>query len=118
LSVGDAFGECLFNDEQAIELRLVPPPRWPTTDDTEMAVAIVDILRRHERIDEDRLADASAGRFSADPFRGYGPGAIDILTAIRAGQPWDVVAGAAFGEGVDGQWISDACGAARCLLRG
>jgi ADP-ribosylglycohydrolase len=70
LSVGDAFGECLFGDEQAIELRLVPPPRWPTTDDTEMAVAIVDVLRRHERIDEDRLADAFAGRFSADPFRG------------------------------------------------
>jgi ADP-ribosylglycohydrolase len=97
LSVGDAFGECLFGDEQAIELRLVPPPRWSTTDDTEMAVAIVDVLRRHERIDEDRLADAFAGRFSADPFRGYGLGAIDILTGIRAGQPWDVVAGAAFG---------------------
>lgn len=38
LSVGDAFGECLFHDQQAIELRLVPPPRWVTTDDTEMAV--------------------------------------------------------------------------------
>jgi ADP-ribosylglycohydrolase len=81
---------------QAIELRLVPPPRWVTTDDTEMAVAIVDVLRRHERIEEDRLADAFARRFAADPYRGYGPGAIEILLEIRAGKPWSEAAGAAF----------------------
>jgi len=53
-------------------------PRWETTDDTEMAIAIVDVLRRHEGIDEDRLAEAFAARFAADPSRGYGPGAVQI----------------------------------------
>lgn len=67
LSVGDAFGECLFHDQQAIELRLVPPPRWVTTDDTEMAVAVVDVLRRHGRIEEDALANAFARRHAVDP---------------------------------------------------
>jgi ADP-ribosylglycohydrolase len=50
LSVGDAFGECLFEDPQGIDLRLLPRPRWLTTDDTEMAIAIVDVLERHERM--------------------------------------------------------------------
>jgi ADP-ribosylglycohydrolase len=62
-----------------------------------MAIAIVDVLRRHEGIDEDRLADAFAGRFSADPFRGYGPGAIQILEQISGGKHWWDAARAAFG---------------------
>jgi ADP-ribosylglycohydrolase len=97
LSVGDAFGECLFHDRQAIELRLVPPPRWVTTDDTEMAVAVVDVLRRHGRIEEDALAIAFARRHAVDPYRGYGPAAYDILRAIHFGQSWKEAAGEAFG---------------------
>ena len=97
LSVGDGFGESLFMDQQAIELQLVPPPRWPTTDDTEMAVAIVDVLRRHKAVHEDALALAFAQRHAADPFRGYGPGAHATLKEIHAGRPWREVAGEAFG---------------------
>jgi ADP-ribosylglycohydrolase len=84
-------------DEERIELRVVPRPRWPTTDDTEMAVAIVDVLRRHERIEEDRLATAFAGRFAADPYRGYGPGARHVLDGIGCGRSWSEAAGGAFG---------------------
>jgi ADP-ribosylglycohydrolase len=62
-----------------------------------MAIAIVDVLRRHERIDEDRLALAFARRYVADPFRGYGPGAHEILSEIHSGRPWRDVAGEAFG---------------------
>jgi ADP-ribosylglycohydrolase len=97
LSIGDAFGECLFHDEQAIELRLVPPPRWVTTDDTEMAIAVVDVLRRHGGVEQDALASAFAGRHAVDPYRGYGPAAHDILHAIHSGRSWKEVAGEAFG---------------------
>lgn len=97
LSVGDAFGERLFTDQEAIESRRLPPARWTTTDDTEMAIAIVDVLARHERIDEDSLALAFARRHAADPYRGYGPGAHGILQEIHAGRPWKDAAGAAFG---------------------
>jgi ADP-ribosylglycohydrolase len=97
LSVGDAFGECLFEDQQGIDLRLLPPPRWITTDDTEMAIAIVDVLSRHGGIDEDRLATAFARRHARDPYRGYGPGAREILSEINAGRHWREVAGEAFG---------------------
>jgi ADP-ribosylglycohydrolase len=99
LSVGDAFGESLFFGDRLIETRTEPAAPWPTTDDTEMAVAIVDILRRAGRIDEDALARAFAGRFEADPFRGYGSGARAVLVQISAGRPWSEAAGEAFGGG-------------------
>jgi len=72
-------------------------PRWETTDDTEMAIAIVDVLRRHEGIDEDRLAEAFAARFAADPSRGYGPGAVQILEKMNRGLHWRAAATTAFG---------------------
>ena len=97
LSVGDAFGECLFHDQQGIEVRLVPPPRWVTTDDTEMAIAVVDVLRRHGAIEEEALANAFARRHSVDPYRGYGPGAHDVLRAIHSGRSWKDAAAEAFG---------------------
>jgi ADP-ribosylglycohydrolase len=97
LSVGDAFGERLFFDQDAIDERREPPGRWRTTDDTEMAVAIVDVLRREGRIAEEALARAFARRYQADPYRGYGPGASAVLSQIGAGLPWHEAARAAFG---------------------
>jgi ADP-ribosylglycohydrolase len=83
-----------FHDEQAIELRLVPPPRWVTSDDTEMAVAVVDVLRRHGGIEQGALASAFAGHHAVDPYRGCGPAAHDILHAMtgREGIPDDWLA--------------------------
>ena len=97
LSVGDAFGERLFLNPEAIKARRLPVPRWETTDDTEMATAIVDVLRRHASIDEDRLAEAFAARFAADPSRGYGPGAVQILEQMSRGLHWRAAAATAFG---------------------
>ena len=97
LSVGDAFGERLFLDEDSIEARREPHGRWRTTDDTEMAIAIVDALRRDARIVEDTLARAFAGRFQVDPYRGYGPGARVVLMNIGGGIDWQEAARAAFG---------------------
>lgn len=104
LSTGDAFGERFFlpfgNEELAlyqIENRGFPRPPWRTTDDTEMATAIVDVLGAVGRIDQDRLARAFALRYRRDPARGYGAGAHDILAAIGRGEPWRDVSRAAFG---------------------
>ena len=97
LSVGDAFGERLFANQEAIDHRRLPPPRWATTDDTEMAIAVVDVLRRHECIKEDRLALAFARRFVRDPYRGYGPNVQFVLNDIHGGRPWREVAQEAFG---------------------
>ncbi|WP_370950362.1 ADP-ribosylglycohydrolase family protein [Amycolatopsis sp. cg5] len=79
---------------------MVKPPSgpWEWTDDTEMACTLVAELRDHGRIDRDRLAKAFADR--CEPYRGYGPGAVVILHAIRDGVPWREAAGAAFhGQG-------------------
>ena len=62
-----------------------------------MAIAIVDVLRCHGSIEEDRLAEAFAARFAADPSRGYGPGAVQILERISSGLHWRAAAATAFG---------------------
>lgn len=99
LSVGDAFGEHFFrvpNVELLIAERALPFPRWRYTDDTEMALAIVDVLDRHGAIDADDLAACFARRYQANPSRGYGSTAHQILQAIGAGDSWQAAAGRAF----------------------
>jgi ADP-ribosylglycohydrolase len=99
LSVGDGFGERFFDGHAFgwIAARTEPPSPWGTTDDTEMATAIVDVLERRKHIDRDLLARAFARRFAVDPMRGYGAGARQILQAIHEGTPWAKAAGDAFG---------------------
>jgi ADP-ribosylglycohydrolase len=101
LSVGDAFGQRFFRVpgtvSSVLAARSVPPAPWRYTDDTEMALAVTEVLRRHGRIEQDRLAEVFARRYRADPHRGYGFTAHDILTAIGAGKPWRRAARGAFG---------------------
>ncbi|SDZ07773.1 ADP-ribosylglycohydrolase [Amycolatopsis xylanica] len=101
LSVGDALGAQFFVPGRSLpELQAGRPPAapWPWTDDTEMACTLVAELRDHGEIDRDRLARGFADR--CEPYRGYGPGAVVILHAIRDGVPWREAAGAAFqGQG-------------------
>jgi ADP-ribosylglycohydrolase len=91
LSVGDAFGERFFGVEEhvaaLVERRATPGGRrWPYTDDTEMALSIVDQLDRAGAIDQDALAAAFAHRMQ--PGRGYGAGAYRVLMNIREGGDW------------------------------
>jgi ADP-ribosylglycohydrolase len=99
LAIGDAFGEMFaFNCSSApqrVERGLMAGP-WFHTDDTEMALAIYDVLRRKGRIDPDDLALQFAERFRKDPDRGYGTMARVILRAILSGQSWRDAAAAAF----------------------
>lgn len=93
LAVGDAFGETLFGHPERVAprvaKRLLEPRRpWRWTDDTAMALSIVEILARHQQIDTDGLAEAFARRWAADPHRGYGQGAFNLLTRISHGASW------------------------------
>lgn len=101
LSVGDAFGESFVASsstvEQLIEARAFPRAPWRWTDDTAMAVAVVEVLSQHGRIDTDALANAFARHYADDPERGYGPGAFKLLHSLCLGVPWREASGQAFG---------------------
>lgn len=88
LSVGDALGQRFFvpESEWRIEQREVPPAPWRYTDDTEMALSIVETLWRYGNIDPDALAQGFARRYN--PSRGYGLGAHGLLRSLQLGADW------------------------------
>ena len=106
LSVGDALGArwegAAFNPlrltmEIAAEDGVA---RW--TDDTQMALSVVDELRARGTIESDALAAAFARRY--EPWRGYGPGMHALLPALRDGGDWRALAerifpGGSYGNG-------------------
>lgn len=99
LSLGDAFGERFFHctvDEfhHRIAKRSDPPLPWRWTDDTQMAVSIVEQLFQNGGIDQDALAQAFARRL--DDRRGYGGGALRLLLSIARGRPWRETAAGLF----------------------
>ena len=98
LSVGDAFGERFFWPPETviplIEARAIAAPPWRYTDDTEMALSVVEQLEERGAIDQDDLAARFAHRM--DLSRGYGQGAYEILSGIREGRPWRSVSRNAF----------------------
>lgn len=99
LSLGDAFCAQFFRHnvyERHFAPRSAPPGPWSYTDDTEMALAIVEVLARHGTVDQYDLATTFAHRYVADIYRGYGPAAHGILQAIHDGTPWRNVSYAVF----------------------
>jgi ADP-ribosylglycohydrolase len=94
LSVGDAFGERFFVDPQQVDEliagRVLSPAPWRYTDDTEMALSIVSILRQFGRIEQDRLAASFSRRY--DSSRGYGPAMHSLLDWIGRGVDWRILA--------------------------
>lgn len=90
LSVGDSLGEKFFFEGSLamIARRATPVGFWHTTDDTEMAISIVDVLERRHQIDQDELAMFFARRYARDPARGYGGGASRLLRGIAEGGHW------------------------------
>lgn len=99
LAVGDGFGEKFFGDpEEVLPLiarQVVPPSPWRYTDDTEMALSIVDVLKEHGSIDQDLLATRFAKRM--DLTRGYGQGAYEVLKGVLAGRSWRALSRSGFG---------------------
>lgn len=107
LSVGDAFGERFFvgDDGRARDLisrRVLPDGPWRWTDDTAMAVSIVDELLGDGSIDPGRLARRFARRYAAEPARGYGRGTHEALGAIAGGMRWERANRLKFADGSRG----------------
>ena len=107
LSCGDAFGECFFamtlaEMRASVTERRLPKGSWPVTDDTLMAVSIVDILRRHGTIRAAALALHFANLY--DPTRGYGGAMHDLLPGflLHDGERWREESDALFGG--QGSW--------------
>ena len=101
LGLGDALGEMLsYRSDNALS-RLVngelPAGPWFHTDDTEMAISIVAVLKSHGEINQDALARRFARRFERDPDRGYGSMTRIQLREINAGAKWREMAANAFG---------------------
>lgn len=99
LSIGDAFGQQFFHPgvvEMATDENLPTPP-WNYTDDTEMAVCVLQELERCGEIQQDCLATRFAERHASDPNRGYGAGAWSLLYEIAAGGDWRIASRELFG---------------------
>ena len=106
LSVGDAFGEQFLHAGPATRAeiygrRLTPGgARWQWTDDTAMALSIVEVLAARGTVDPNELAAAFARRYAVDPGRGYGGGAHQVLAELVSGTSYEVAARALFhGQG-------------------
>lgn len=106
LAVGDAFGEQFFDrpyDADVGRHELLPAP-WPWTDDTHMALSIVDTLFDRSRIDQMLLVERFVRRYTEDPERGYGTTTARVLKAVSDGATWQdeartVASGGSFGNG-------------------
>jgi ADP-ribosylglycohydrolase len=101
LGLGDALGEMLSYQAHAAPQRLaenhLPAGPWFHTDDTEMAISIVAVLKSHGHLHQDALAKRFARRFERDPERGYGKMTRIQMRQIMAGAKWRDTAASAFG---------------------
>ncbi|MFO0978231.1 MAG: ADP-ribosylglycohydrolase family protein [Planctomycetaceae bacterium] len=85
LSLGDAFGQRFFFAwvlENATEENLPQGP-WTFTDDTEMAIGLIQHLKAKRTVVQDELVRIFAERYIADPGRGYGEGAAKLRRPER-----------------------------------
>lgn len=96
LAIGDALGKnlafCNSFRADVDEVFALPEPPWTYTDDTIMAMSIVECLETHGRIVQDDLAERFASKFRAEPDRGYGSVAYWILSELARGNPWRGIA--------------------------
>jgi ADP-ribosylglycohydrolase len=90
LSVVDAFGERFFGPPaeslRRITARELAAPPWSYTDDTEMALSIVEVLLDKGVVDQDLLASRFAERMQVG--RGYGQGTYTLLCGVKEGRAW------------------------------
>ncbi len=100
LSIGDAFGELFYSQNpDLIENHLLPTGPWRWTDDTHMALSIIEVLKLHGRIHQEALAQCFARRHHEEPWRGYAGGAHRLLTHLHSGARWQEEAPALFSGG-------------------
>jgi hypothetical protein len=104
LAIGDGIGEMMFSrPDRAYEMIMreeLPAGPWWHTDDTEMAISIVEVLRLLGEVHQNALARQFMSHFERDPDRGYGSGARRQLRMMLEGVEWRVTSREAFsGQG-------------------
>ncbi|MCA9182405.1 MAG: ADP-ribosylglycohydrolase family protein, partial [Planctomycetales bacterium] len=110
LSIGDALGAALgegVSTEAAgaeADHGALPGTPWQWTDDTHMALSVVEVLLNYGEIYEDALAERFAQRYSEEPYRCYGEGAAWLLRQYADGESWrelakEVFQGGSYGNG-------------------
>ncbi len=101
LAIGDGIGEMMFSRPDKAHRMIMendlPAGPWWHTDDTEMAISIVEVLRLLGAVNQDALARQFAWRYEREPDRGYGSGARRQLRMIVEGAGWRVTSRDAFG---------------------
>jgi ADP-ribosylglycohydrolase len=101
LSIGDALGEMFAYRPESAPARFkageLPAGPWFHTDDTEMAISLVAVLKSHGYVEQDALAKRFARRWERDPERGYGKMTRIQMREIMMGEPWRTTAARAFG---------------------
>jgi ADP-ribosylglycohydrolase len=121
LSLGDAFGESFFGSDapERIAARTLRASPWRWTDDTAMALGVIETLVAQGKIDQGTLAQNFARRYRDDPARGYGGAMHEHLTAVSAGVHWRLSSeslfdgsgsfgnGAAMRAPIIGAWFAD-----------
>lgn len=104
VSIGDAFGDSFFGDEdlilEQIASRSMPDTRWEFTDDTVMSISVFEELEAQGDIDRDRLVKRFIACHDLDPRRGYGATLRRVLREIAGGEDWKTVSSRVFeGQG-------------------
>jgi ADP-ribosylglycohydrolase len=100
LSVGDAVGEHFLREYPRFNWNSeIPPGPLPWTDDTHMALSIVENLCQEGAINQDLLAARFAERFYQDPYRGYAGATYQFLSQINHGGDWRELTRARFKGG-------------------
>lgn len=100
LAIADAVGEMLaYRHYQAPSIieKGLPAGPWFRTDDSEMAISIVEGLKLYGYVHQDALARRFAWRYEREPDRGYGSMTRAQLNEINRGGNWRQGAANAFG---------------------
>lgn len=104
VSIGDAFGDSFFGDEDAILERIatrsIPDTRWEFTDDTVMSISVCKELEAQGDINQEQLVKRFIACHDLDPRRGYGATLRRVLREIAEGEDWQTVSARVFeGQG-------------------
>jgi len=101
LGIGDAVGEMLSYRHQEAKAIIsedrLPAGPWFHTDDTEMAISVLEVLRLLGHAHQDSLSRRFVRRFEMDAGRGYGRMTRIQMREVAAGADWRETAGSAFG---------------------
>lgn len=103
LALGDAFGEQGYRGPMETVVLVAAQTRrsghWRWTDDTAMALGIVEVLTRKGEIDQNDLAEVFARNYTNEPGRGYGPGQHKLMQQFANGRYWREAGRALFDGG-------------------